>query len=292
MLLGLFGWTAFWLLGLRRLDWVRQDEGWMALTLAAICAPLISIALMLVSIASMMGVSITALDWPMIEAMIRSTDLGIAFLIRMVLLVVGMCALLASRYNKAGWPIAAGCFAVALITLGWSGHAAATEGAIGILHRLTNGVHLLAAGLWLGAICWFLVLTVKSHRRLGCMPAEPLLRTMHGFAPLGIGLVATVSLTGLINAQLTFGLQKTGHVLNTPYGLLLAAKVILVGAMLALGAHNSRIVRRGAINDFRRSVEPSVSLSNLRKNLVSELALGVGVIGLIAVIGTLSPLPM
>lgn len=210
-LLGLFGWTAFRLLKLRHLEWVSQGEGRASLTLIAICAPLLSIALMLVSIAAMMGAPITSLDWPMIEAIIIGTEMGMAFLIRLALLIIGLCALLASRAGRPNSLIAALCFAGALLTLSWSGHAAATEGGLGLFHRLNNGVHLLATSLWLGAICWFLFLTLKAHRQPELIPALPLLGVMHAFAPLGVGLVAAAALTGVINAQLIFGLASLIH---------------------------------------------------------------------------------
>jgi putative copper resistance protein D len=291
-LLCLFGWTAFRLLKLRHLEWVPQDEGRAALTLVAISAPLLSVALMLVSIAAMMGAPITSLDWPMIEAMIIGTEMGMAFLMRLALLIAGLCALLASRAGRQGTLIAAMCFAGALLTLSWSGHAAATEAGLGLLHRLNNGVHLLATSLWLGAICWFLFLTLKAHRQPDLIPALPLLRVMHGFAPLGVGLIAAAALTGVINAQLIFGLENSVAVLTTPYGILLIAKVLLVGMMLAFGAHNARIGRRAALKGESDKSEPSITLSRLRRSLAGELMMAVGVIGLVAVLGMLSPMTM
>lgn len=280
------------MLKLRHLEWVPQDEGRAALTLVAVSAPLLSITLMLVSIAAMMGAPIASLDWPMIDAMIIGTDMGMAFLIRLALLIVGLCALLASRAGTQATLIAAMCFAVALLTLSWSGHAAATEGGLGLFHRLNNAVHLLATSLWLGAICWFLFLTLKAHRQRELIPALPLLRVMHAFAPLGVGLVAAAALTGVINAQLIFGLENSVAVLTTPYGILLIAKVLLVGIMLAFGAHNARIGRRAALKGESDKSEPSITLSRLRRSLAGELMMAVGVIGLVAVLGMLSPMTM
>ena len=291
-LLGLFGWTAFRLLKLRHPEWVSQGEDRAALTLVSICAPLLSIALMLVSIAAMMGAPIASLDWPMIEAMIIGTEMGIAFLIRLALLIIGLCALLASRAGRPTSLIAALCFAGALLTLSWSGHAAATEGGLGLFHRLNNGVHLLATSLWLGAICWFLMLTVKAHRQRELIPALRLLRVMHAFAPLGVGLVAAAALTGVINAQLIFGLENSVAVLSTPYGILLIVKVTLVGMMLAFGAHNASIGRREVLDQRRESAEPLNALSRLRRSLAGELLLAGGVIGLVAVLGMMSPMMM
>jgi len=250
----------------------------------------LSLALMLVSIAAMMGATITALDWPMTEAMVVGTDMGWAFIVRALLLVIALCALLVRPWTPAGLPVAAACFAGALMTLGWSGHAAATEGGLGLFHRLNNGVHLLAAGLWIGAISWFLHLTVAAHRLPGEVPAPLLLTAMHRFAPSGVGLVAVVAVTGLINSQLIFGLENSATVLATTYGLLLAAKVVLVGCMLALGAHNARVARRRALTDDVAIADPAAMLPTLRRSLAAELALAVSVTGLVAAFGMLSPM--
>jgi putative copper resistance protein D len=290
LLLGLFGWTTFGLVGLRGQSWAPLDRGGHTLSIAAFAAPVVSLALMLASIAAMMGEPIAALNWPMVEAMMAGTDIGKAFLVRAALLVIGLCALLGRYRGAVGFPIASACFAGALITLGWSGHAAATEGAFGIFHRLNNGVHLLAAGLWLGAIGWFLRLTVAAHSKRNNIPAQPLLAAMHGFAPLGVGLVVTVAFTGLINSQLTFGLENSGTVLTTSYGILLAAKVILVGGLLAFGAHNARISRRNALTEDDEIADTAIKLSGLRRSLMSEFVLAISVIVLVAVLGTMSPM--
>lgn len=250
-------------------------------------APIVSSALMLASIAAMMGQPLATLDWPMIEAMILSTDMGWAFLTRTALLVAGFLALAVSR-RDAGLSVAAVCFAAALMTLGWSGHAAATEGAIGLFHRINNGVHLLAAGLWIGAIGWFLHLCVLAHREPERLPVAPLLAVIHGFAPFGVALVAIVSATGFINGQLIFGLENGAATLTTSYGMLLAVKIAIVGGMLGFGAHNAWIGRRSATTELNHGA----ALVTLRRSLAFEMILGIVVIGLVAILGMLSPMMM
>lgn len=293
VLLGLFGATAYRLIGFRGPGWADIGRGRTGWVLAAIAAPLISTALQLSSIAAMMGTPIGDLDRAIVEAMLLGTSLGWAFLIRLALLLAGLIALLASRRG-----IAALCYAGALLTLGWSGHAAATEGALGLAHRLNNGVHLLAAGLWMGAIGWFWSLTRRARRP--DVPFEPaaLLSVMHGFAPLGVVLVGAVALTGLINAQLIFGLANASQVLPEAYGILLALKVALVLAMMSFGAHNAMLGRKQAaqtpeqVHTAADRSDLAEVLDALRKSLVSEFALGIAVIGLVAVLGMLSPMAM
>ena len=290
LLMGLFGWAGFRVVGLRTTTWLAADSGRTTAIVAAGFAPIISAGLMLASIAAMMGQPLTKLDWPMIEAMTLSTDLGWAFMARTALLVAGLVAVIIGR--RPGSSIAALCFAAALLTLGWSGHAAATEGALGWVHRLGNGMHLLAAALWLGAIGWFVYLTVIAHRDPEHLSALPLLTVMHRFAPLGVALVAIVSVTGLLNAQLIFGLENGVATLTTSYGLLLAAKIVIVGGMLASGAHNAWISRRSVAVGEIAGVDQGMALSILRRSLAFEMMLGIIVIGLVAVLGMLSPMAM
>lgn len=292
-LLGLFGWTALPSVGLRRMSALPRFGLSSAAALGiAIAAPLLSILLMLASIAAMMGQGLTELDWPMVKTMVLDTDIGWAFLGRTALLMLAFFAVLWRRHTVAAIPFAALCYASALITLGWSGHAAATEASLGLFHRLNNGVHLLAAGLWLGAIGWFLHLTIRAHRQPDRSVDEQSLAAMHRFAPLGVALVAVVAITGIVNAQLIFGLENSADVAGTGYGVLLAVKIALVGGMLAFGAHNATIGRRHASQLSIETGDPVAPLTALRRSLIAEFALAIGVIGLVAILGMLSPIPM
>ncbi len=291
LLMGLFGCAGFRIVGLHGAGWLPVESGRSAALVAAGLAPIVSTGLMLASIAAMMGQPLATLDWPMIEAMTLSTDMGWAFLVRTALLVAGFLALVVGR-RSAGLSIAAVCFAAALMTLGWSGHAAATEGGLGTFHRVSNGAHLLAAALWLGAIGWFVRLSVLAHREPERVPVAPLLAAMHGFAPFGVALVASVSITGLINAQLIFGLENSAATLSTDYGMMLTVKIAIVGGMLAFGGHNARISRRSVLTGERAELDHGAALSILRRSLALEMVLGIIVIGLVAILGMLSPVVM
>ena len=89
LLLGLFGWAAFRVIGLRAADWLPVEDGRRIAIVAAALAPVVSALLMLASIAAMMGQPMAMLDWSMIEAMTLSTDMGWAFMARTELLVAG-----------------------------------------------------------------------------------------------------------------------------------------------------------------------------------------------------------
>lgn len=257
----------------------------------ALLAPFLSAALMIQSIAAMMGQPVWITEWATIEAMIATTSMGWAFAVRLALLSGALIALLLKHRLAAGPFIAAVLYGMAVASLAWSGHAAALAGDIGLFHRVNDAVHMLAAGLWLGAIGWFLHLTIRTHRYPGVTLAQPLLNAMHGFAPVGMALVAIVAITGLVNAQMIFGLQNSGTVLMTSYGQLLATKVAIVALMLLCGGRNALIGKRRAdALSTGLDTDSTASLAALRVSLSTEIVLAIAVIGLVAIVGLMSPM--
>lgn len=285
LLLGLFGLTAFRALGWQKLALAPEAGRGMVIIASALLAPIFSATLMLVSIAEMMGQPLTMLEWASFEAMVLSTDMGWAFIARIAML--SLAALAIATKVQRGLTIAALFYGIALLTLAWSGHAAATEGTLGLLHRMNDGLHLLAAGLWIGAIGWFLHLVIFAHRNPNVIAPEPLLDAIHRFAPLGIALVTVVAATGLINSHLIFGLGNGVEVLKTEYGFLLAVKTILVVMMLLFAARNASIGRHSA----HAGINPTTTtLAALRASLAAELLLAAGVMAIVAFVGLASPM--
>lgn len=257
-----------------------------AMIIAAWLAPTVAVVVMLASIGVMMAQPFWQLERATVQAILTGTDLGSAFFIRLFALVAAATLLTFSRTPAGRW-LAISCFVISLATLAWSGHAAATEGLLGLVHRLNDALHLLAAGLWLGAIGWFSGLVLAAHRQDQGIASDALIADMHRFAPLGAFLVFAVSITGLVNAHLTFGLGNVGAVLATDYGVLLAAKIVLVAAMVGFGARHA-IVGRRLYKADNANLQPT--LAQLRITLAAELGVAVTVTALIAMIGTLSPM--
>ncbi|WP_214404346.1 CopD family protein [Pseudonocardia lacus] len=86
-------------------------------------------------------------------------------------------------------------------------------------------LHVGAAAIWVGGLAALLVL-VAGHRAL-------LDNTLPRFSGLAAGCLLTVALSGLLN---TFTrLDGPASLVSTGYGLLVAAKVVLLGAVAGLG---------------------------------------------------------
>lgn len=281
----LFGVTCYALSFGRQLSSRRRRT---ALRLLGLAALFLSMTAFVVSAAGMAGVSPGEIDRATLLMIMTETSPGTAFLCRTAALSVAILLAVAAsaRILAAGITIAS---AVALITLEWGGHAAVTEGVAGTVHRLADGVHLLAAAGWLGALVMLL-------RALARLPGDGLALTearhaLKGFASSGSVLVATVLLSGLINGWLILGWAGIQTLPYTLYGQLLLIKLSLFGGMLGLAAVNRwRLTPRLAAAE--QSGNQAAAVRALRISIGLETAAAIVILALVAWLGTLAPPPM
>jgi putative copper resistance protein D len=116
--------------------------------------------------------------------------------------------------------------------------------------------HHLAMDAWIGGLPWLLLTFRRGSREFSRLAARR-------FSRLATISVPVLVAAGFIMARsYTTGLQD---MYGTAYGVMLVAKVILLGVLLALGAMNFRLLRREPIAQpgtiaLRRSVELEVAL--------------------------------
>lgn len=253
-------------------------------------ALLLSVGGMAVLTAAMHGVGVFAVDPAMFLAMIRETDVGAAWLVRIGALLVAVAA--SFRLSRRPTLAAAILFAAAstaLATLAWAGHAGATEGAAGWLHRASDALHMIAAAIWLGAIAAFLLLL-----RPGAPVREGRLalaaRSLDQFARIGTLCVLVIAATGLINGQIVVGAAHVPQSLASPYGQLLFVKLLLFAAILGLAAANRwrlpPALRTAVANP---DADPAIAAAAIRASLLLEAAAGLAILALVAWLGMLEP---
>ena len=240
----------------------------------------------LILTANMYGIGAFSVDMAMLLTMIRDTDVGAAWLCRMIALLVATAA--ASRL--AASPAIASAIlaltgAIALATLAWSGHAGATEGLAGAIHRINDALHMIAAAIWLGALAAFLLM-LRTFR--GAEQAKLAARCLDQFARVGTICVLIIVATGLINADLIVGIANAGRSLASPYGQLLLIKLLLFGSMLLLaGANRWRLtpaLTASVVNGDSRA-----AIGRIRRSIAAEAAVGIAILVLVAWFGTLEP---
>jgi len=288
-----FGVAAFSLYGLRGAERTsgRVLPSASTILATAVGGAVLSLLSIIVLTASMAGVAITEVDRPTLAMLVGQTSVGVAFQVRVgALLLAGAASLFIrhSRYAGAALGLVVVAAGIAIGTLAWSGHGAATEGALSRIHLAADIIHLLASAGWIGALMALLVLIFRSGRRI----TEDQLRLSHralaSFASTGTILVAALVATGIGNMLAIVGLTGLVRLPFSLYGQLLVAKLLLFAVMLALAAANRfRLVPRFetamTAGDHRRA------LGALRRSLTVEASCAIAILALVAWLGTLDP---
>ena len=219
--------------------------------------------------ASMAGSGAAALDPATLRLVLGKTFFGQVW--SWHLLLNG--ALLVLLLTRLGERLALRLILAALLlaTLAPVGHGAMLDGLSGQLLILNQIVHLGCVSLWLGGLLVLLMIL----RQPDGLPLGPLLRRFSG---VGYGLVAGLSLSGLINVRVL-----TGQLWPTPllsgFALILLIKVLLVCGMFALALFN-----RLRIEDCQQR------LGTLRRSVLLEWLLGIAAVAAVSLLGTLPPL--
>jgi putative copper resistance protein D len=264
------------------LRWSRPLLACAALGLAA------ATALGLIAQTAVLAGSLNdALTAEALSAVVGEMDLGQAALIRSVLALAAAVFAFAAPRGRARWLGAGGLGTRPVASVGWRGPGAATHGAGHALHLAADVVHALAAALWVGALAAFAGLVFDRRQDLTRLSATA--RALQRFSPLGIALVATLAVTGLVNAWFLVGTDVTAA-LRHPYGRLLALKLVLFAGMLVLAAlHRQRSVPALAGRISAGVLPDGDALVSLRRSVGAEALLGFAVLALVAWFGTLPP---
>lgn len=288
----LFGLTAFKRLSLGGDHPSDADvrHSWVILILAVLAAAL-SVIGFAMQVSSMTGMPLAEVDRATVQSLLDETALGLALKVRLAALVAAIIlALAASLWRLSSSTAQALVSGVALATLAWSGHGAATDGTVGWVHLAADILHLIAASIWIGALAGFLWMLFRpGSGEVG--KARQTCRVLADFATLGSTLVMVLLLTGLANAYFILRDGDPWAALAAPYGQFLALKIILFVGMLALAAVNRFRLTPSLIAAVERR-DPERTLKPLRRSIVLEFGLGIGILILVAWLGTLAPNPM
>lgn len=207
-------------------------------------------------------------------------DFGRLWLTRLVVAAGLVIVLLARRATMARCRIVVFGALLLLASLAFVGHADGDQRRAAALPLLADMVHLLASGIWIGALVVFARLMI-----MGPAPRADDLRSLHHalarFSGIGPAVVAALVLTGMINPGFAASLK-------TPYGRVLIVKLALFAAMLALAAANRFWFspRLSGRLDVASAATPA--MRGLKASILVETALGVLVLVLVGWLGTLA----
>lgn len=188
-------------------------------------------------------------------------------------------AFVAARHRSAFWWLAKP------LVIGLTAFPALTGHAAGSLDRRTlliaaDVLHVASAGVWIGGLAAVLWLDHSLRRSTGDTTA--LAPLISAFSPLAVAAVITLIITGAVSSLAH--LPPLDQTPLDPWSRLLAAKVVTVGAVLALGLHN---VRKHTADSWS---EGGPSGPSLRRSALVELVVAQLVLILTAVLVRTGPM--
>ena len=248
---------------------------------AALVALLSGLAIVPFTAAAMAGTDTAARDPVIWHAVLFATAFGRAWCWHLA-----FAAALLALSGVPAWrrhaPPATLAALLLLVSLGWVGHAAMDMNG-GLAHAINQMAHLAAGGLWLGGLVPLGVLLRRAARPGGEIYVPLARLALPHFSQMGSAAVALIAVTGAVNSVFLVG---SLHALTTtPYGRLLCVKLALFAAMLALALLN----RLRLLPRLRGATDPAPSLCALYRSVLAEQAVGLAILGVVAVLGTWPP---
>jgi putative copper resistance protein D len=225
-----------------------------------------------------------AINADTIGLVLGRTEFGRLWVFRFVLALTLGALLLSigrSANEKRRLRIAVGAVLAAaayLASLAWAGHATGGQASGRYVQIVSDVVHLLAAGAWLGALPGLVFLLG------GAQPLEAAAQMVRRFSTLGAVSVSALFLSGLGNGWYLVG--GVPALIGTDYGQLLLVKLALFAAMVALAAVNRlSLTARLTVQDLSNRA----ALRSLRRNATLEIAAGTIVVAIVGMLGIKVP---
>lgn len=239
--------------------------------------------------ATMNGISLDKLDIPSVSVVLTDTQWGQAIAVRIALSLIAVVAAFSLRAAAAMWWVSCWLGVLILASFAWTGHGASTEGAGGLVHLLADIAHLIAAGMWLGALAAFLALLGLPKAGDGEQQLA-LYNALTNFSGIGSALVAVLVVSGLINSYFLIGLDHFSRLFTSVYSGLLMIKIVLFAVMVGLAAGNRFRLTPALELALGDEIRVSKALGDLKRSILIEFMAGLVVLAVVGVIGMLEPL--
>ncbi|MBN8902662.1 MAG: copper homeostasis membrane protein CopD [Rhodospirillales bacterium] len=257
---------------------------------AAIITLVSSLAWLDVEAGTMSGEWSNAANPHTVATVLYRTSFGQVWQLNLAAAAILLCVVFAPakiQHLKSWSGIVVGLSALLIATSTWTGHAVMHGGLMGDIHPFVQVVHVLAAATWLGslpALGFALHSLRKPELAAQRSAAQHLLR---GYSRMGYLAVGLVLLTGCIDTW--FMVDSFGALFSTSYGRILVAKISLFLLMMGVAAVNRFVLTPTIMHSGSNVTAAEASLRQLRRTVVLEQILGVSIIVLVSVLGTVAP---
>lgn len=246
---------------------LRTALPWVALASLGVVLAVDSVAWIALTGVKAAGFGLDAVfRWPLARDVI-DTAFGQAWVVRALLgLALAVVAVASARSRSDRWLLPTVFLASAIaVTLPLSGHAR-VEGSLAIL---SDAVHVVAAGVWVGGIAFLALVLVQAGGDRWSLATTAVPR----FSMLAVGSVIALVVAGVVSGFLE--VRSWQALWETTYGRLLLVKVGLLVPLLALGAFNNRV----SVPRLRSAAAGPPARRGFARAISLELALMLVVVG-------------
>jgi putative copper resistance protein D len=170
---------------------------------------------------------------------------------------------------------------VLTVSLSDVGHGAARTGYEALFHESNQGLHMLAAAIWVGGL---LSLSYAAWLARRSAPGLANLRqALKRFSSVGFAAIVLIVASGLLNSWFLVG--SIDGLLHRTYGQVLMVKVFFFLCMIALALFN----RLSIMPRLGRNVQDGELVRLLLRSVAIEQIFAVLVVASVSVLGTLPP---
>ena len=184
------------------------------------------------------------------------------------------------KFAARAQTVANGCL---LGSLAWAGHGQESSR----WHLLADVLHLLAAGIWPAGLLPLFLLLRRASKATGRDGWQSMAMVVSRFSAVSLVTVLLLVLTGTVNAWFLVG--SFPNLVEEPYGRWVLAKIVLFCVALAIASVNLLRLKPRLLIEQSQPDMAAATLAQLRTNVQFELALGSGIIAVVAVLGILPP---
>jgi copper resistance protein D len=236
-------------------------------TLCAVLALLSGVLVLGAMVANMGGAPEAVLDPQIVAAAVTDTAFGRVWLWRLGLGLGMVAVAVVPRLRTALLLPVSGLF---LASIALTGHSGLPGGWLGWLHGGADALHLLAAGWWIGGLAALAMHDLDA-------------RMLQRFSRVGYAAVAAIVASGLGKSAILLGTLPA--LWTSDYGRVLLVKLGLFAGMGLLALSN----RFQITPALQRGDDAPRWMRRLRRQVAAELALGLGVLAVVGLLGALSP---
>ncbi len=222
---------------------------------------------------------------------LTSTRLGEYWIFRLTTVLAAIAAsillLKPKEPSKRGWGLILIVGLVLSLSTSLTSHNAAATDYFPVINLLSDWIHLVAVGAWVGGLVYLLI-AITSLSAIRDQKAKPVAELIRRFSSVAIICVGAIGITGIYNLVLEVG--SLTALFATPYGRILLVKLAIFAPMIVFGALNQFVfydrIMESHVKTKRISQRRSTHwLGRFRLSIRTEMTLG---IVLLLVVGLLT----